>query len=132
MPGRLILEVEPRSVSAHPIFNPPGRAIFSLAVLYFPYCERRSHYGKYRTGGAFDTPTQSATTVIQVQLKYCMSRGGSDCTWTVVYHLVFPSECSPLWSERRRREGEPVQHGTAPPLSSSSSPHTHPPVMADS
>ena len=63
MPGRLILEVEPRSVSAHPIFNPPGRAIFSLAVLhvYFPYCERRSHYGKYRTGGAFDTPTQSAT-----------------------------------------------------------------------
>ena len=67
MPGRLILEVEPRSVSAHPIFNPPGvlyfpgRAIFSLAVLYFPYCERRSHYGKYRKGGAFDTPTQSAT-----------------------------------------------------------------------
>ena len=88
MPGRLILKVEPRSVSAHPIFNPPGRAIFSPAVLYFPYCERRSHYGKYRTGGAFDTPTQSATINHSVERKSAMVHSIKP-----IYKIVQTSNC---------------------------------------
>ena len=44
VPGRLFLEVERVSVSAH-------RAIFS----------HRLQYGSHRTGGAIDTPTRSAT-----------------------------------------------------------------------